>query len=167
MAKITLTGTPADTCGDLPAVGSRAPAFTLVKTNLSDVRLSDYAGRALILNIVLSVDTDTCPVSMKRFDESMAAGRKDVSVLTVSCDLPFAQGRYLRGAHLKHVEVASCFRDPAFARDYGVLMINGPLKGMLARAALVIDGTGVVRYSQLVREINDEPDYHAVLAALP
>lgn len=166
MATITLTGTPADTNSDVPVVGSKAPDFTLVKTNLSEVHLRDYAGRTLVLNIILSVDTDTCPRSMRRFDAELEK-LQNIAVLTVSNDLPFAQGRYLRGASLNRIEAASCFRDPAFAKAYGVLMINGPLKGMLARAVVVIDGEGIVRYSRLVSEINDEPDYDAVLAALP
>lgn len=166
MAKITLTGTPADTSGDLPAVGSKAPDFTLIKTDLSEVRLANYAGRTLILNILLSVDTDVCPTSVQRFDEEIS-GRPDIAVLCVSADLPFALGRYLRGAKLSRVEAASCFRDPGFARSYGVVMVNGPLQGMLARAVVVIDRNGVVAHTQLVREINDEPDYRAVLAHAP
>jgi len=165
MAKITLTGTPADTCGDIPAIGSKAPDFTLVKTNLADARLSDYAGRTLVLNVVLSVDTDTCPITVRKCEE-LAAARPDVSILTVSCDLPFAQGRYLRSSGLKKTEAASCFRDGSFARNYGVLMVNGPLNGMLARAAFVVDGQGIVRFSQLVREINDEPDYAGIVSVL-
>ena len=165
MAKITLTGTPADTFGDLPEAGSAAPDFTLVKTDLSEVTLADYRGRNLVLNIILSVDTDTCPLSLRRFDRELAE-RSDTHVLCVSADLPFAQGRVLRGDQLSRIEAASCFRDASFAEDYGVVMINGPLKGMLARAVVVIGPDGIVRHSELVSEINDEPDYEAALAAL-
>ncbi len=165
MAGITLTGTPADTSGELPAEGGRAPDFVLVRTDLSEITLADYAGRQLLLNIFLSVDTDICPHAVRRFDAE-AARRRDTVVLCVSADLPFALKRFLGTEHLEAVEAASCFRYPAFARDYGVGMVNGPLQGMLARAVLVIDKQGIVRHSQLVREINDQPDYEAALAAL-
>lgn len=165
MARITLTGTPADTAGDLPAVGRKAPEFTLVRTNLSEATLADYRGRKLVLNIFLGVDTDTCPLAMRRFNEERAK-RPDISVLCVSADLPFGLGRFLRSEGLERVEAASCFRSPDFGRDYGVIMVNGPLKGMLARALVVINEEGVVRHAQLVPEINDEPDYEAALAAL-
>ena len=165
MAKITLTGTPADTFGELPKGGSPAPDFQLVKTDLSEVTLADYAGRKLLLNIILSVDTDVCPLSLRRFDQELAK-RHDTAVLTISADLPFAQGRVLAAEKLERIDAASCFRDPSFAQDYGVVMINGPLQGMLARAVVAIDAGGIVQYSALVSEINDQPDYDAALAAL-
>ena len=165
MATVTLQGNTFNTSGELPAVGSAAPGFHLVDGKLNDVRLADYSGKKVILNIVPSLDTPTCATSARKFNEQ-AAGRDDVTVLVVSADLPFAQGRFCSAEGLENVVPLSLMRTRAFAKDYGVLMTDGPLAGITARAIVVIGEDGNVLYTQLVPEIADEPDYDAALAAL-
>lgn len=165
MATVTLQGNTFNTSGELPAVGSAAPGFHLVDGKLNDVRLADYSGKKVILNIVPSLDTPTCATSARKFNEQ-AAGRDDVTVLVVSADLPFAQGRFCTAEGLENVVPLSLMRTRAFAKDYGVLMTDGPLAGITARAIVVIGEDGSVLYTQLVPEIADEPDYDAALAAL-
>ena len=165
MATVTLQGNTFNTSGELPAVGSAAPGFHLVDGKLNDVRLADYSGKKVILNIVPSLDTPTCATSARKFNEQ-AAGRDDVTVLVVSADLPFAQGRFCSAEGLENVVPLSLMRTRAFAKDYGVLMTDGPLAGITARAIVVIGEDGTVLYTQLVPEIADEPDYDAALAAL-
>ncbi len=165
MATVTLQGKTFSTNGELPAVGSAAPDFNLVDGKLSDVHLADYRGKKLILNIVPSLDTPTCATSTKVFNEK-AGSRDDVLVLVVSADLPFAQGRFCTAEGVGNVAPLSMMRSRAFAKDYGVLMTDGPLAGITARAVVVLDEAGKVLYTQLVPEIADEPDYDAALAAL-
>ena len=165
MATVTLQGNTFNTSGELPAVGSAAPGFHLVDGKLNDVRLADYSGKKVILNIVPSLDTPTCATSARKFNEQ-AAGRDDVTVLVVSADLPFAQGRFCSAEGLENVVPLSLMRTRAFAKDYGVLMTDGPLAGITARAIVVVGEDGSVLYTQLVPEIADEPDYDAALAAL-
>ena len=165
MATVTLHGDTINTSGELPAVGSEAPDFHLVDGKLGDVRLADYSGKQLILNIVPSLDTPTCAISTKKFNEK-AAGRDDFVVLVVSADLPFAQGRFCSAEGIENVATLSMMRTRAFAKDYGVLITDGPLAGITARAIVVIGADGKVLYTQLVPEIGDEPDYDGALAAL-
>lgn len=165
MANITLQGNACNTSGELPAVGSTAPDFTLVDAKLNDVHLADYAGKKKLLNIVPSLDTPTCALSTKKFNES-AADHKDSVVLVVSADLPFASGRFCGMEGLDNVVPLSLMRGKAFAKDYGVLITDGPLAGITARAVVVLDADNKVLYTQLVPEIADEPDYDAALAAL-
>jgi len=165
MATVTLHGNACNTNGELPAVGSAAPDFHLVDGKLGDVHLADYSGKKKILNIVPSLDTPTCAISAKTFNEK-AAGRDDVVVLVVSADLPFASGRFCEAEGLKNVVPLSLMRTRGFAKDYGVLITDGPLAGVTARAIVVIDENDQVVYTQLVGEIADEPDYDAALAAL-
>jgi thiol peroxidase len=165
MATITLQGNACNTNGELPAVGSTAPDFTLVDAKLNDVHLADYAGKKKLLNIVPSLDTPTCALSTKKFNES-AADHKDSVVLVVSADLPFASGRFCGMEGLDNVVPLSLMRGKAFAKDYGVLITDGPLAGITARAVVVLDADNKVLYTQLVPEIADEPDYDAALAAL-
>ncbi len=165
MASVTLQGNAMNTNGDLPAVGSAAPDFSLVNGDLQDVRLADFSGRKRLLNIVPSLDTPTCAISTRKFNE-YADEHSNTVVLIVSADLPFAQGRFCTGESLSNVVPLSMMRSRAFARDYGVLLTDGPLAGITARAVVVIDGDGTVLYTQLVPEIADEPDYEAALAAL-
>jgi thiol peroxidase len=165
MATITLQGNACNTNGDLPGVGSTAPDFTLVDAKLNDVHLADYAGKKKLLNIVPSLDTPTCAVSTKKFNES-AAQHDDAVVLVVSADLPFASGRFCGMEGLDNVVPLSLMRSKDFARDYGVLITDGPLAGITARAVVVLDADNRVLYTQLVPEIADEPDYDAALAAL-
>ena len=165
MAKITLQGNPCNTSGELPAVGSQVPDFHLVDGKLNDVRLADYAGKKILMNIVPSLDTPTCATSTKKFNEH-AGSSADTVMLVISADLPFAQGRFCGAEGVDNVIPLSLMRSRAFARDYGVLITDGPLAGITARAVVVVGTDGRVKYTQLVPEIADEPDYDAALAAL-
>jgi thioredoxin-dependent peroxiredoxin len=164
MATVTLQGNQFNTSGELPAVGSTAPDFHLVDGKLNDVHLADYSGKKRILNIVPSLDTPTCATSTRKFNEKVA-DRDDVVVLIISADLPFAQGRFCEVEGLNNVVPLSMMRTRAFAKDYGILMTNGPLAGITGRAVVVIDENDQVCYTELVPEIADEPDYEAALAA--
>lgn len=164
MTQITFKGTQVSTQGELPEVGSRAGNFELVGTDLQPVRLSDYAGRQLVLNIFPSLDTGVCANSVRTFNEK-AAGMTDATVLCISRDLPFAQARFCGAEGIENVVTASDFRT-TMGEDYGVTMINGPLEGLLSRAVIVIDEQGVVKYAEQVPEITTEPDYDAALTAL-
>jgi len=165
MATITLQGNACNTNGELPGVGSTAPDFTLVDGKLNNVHLADYAGKKKLLNIVPSLDTPTCATSTKKFNER-AADHDDTVVLVVSADLPFASGRFCGMEGLDNVVPLSLMRGKGFAKDYGVLITDGPLAGITARAVVVLDADNRVLYTQLVPEIADEPDYDAALAAL-
>jgi len=165
MATVTLHGNECNTNGELPAVGSAAPDFHLVDGKLNDVHLSDYSGKKKILNIVPSLDTPTCATSAKTFNEKVA-GRDDVVVLVVSADLPFAQGRFCSAEGIENVIPLSLMRTRGFAKDYGVLLTDGPLAGITTRAIVVIDADDKVVYTELVAEIADEPDYDAAFAAI-
>jgi len=161
MTIITLKGSPINTIGSLPARGSQAPDFTLTKTDLGEVHLKNFIGRPILLNIFPSLDTSTCAAAMKQFNE-IAAKHSDVLFLCVSADLPFAQQRFCSAEHLSNVVPVSTFRHPSFGKDYGVLMMDGPIAGLLSRAVVVIDKTGKVSYTEQVGEIADEPDYGKV-----
>lgn len=165
MASVTLHGNACNTNGDLPAIGSTAPDFHLVDGKLNDVHLADYSGKKKLLNIVPSLDTPTCATSTKKFND-FAKLRNDVVVLVVSGDLPFAQSRFCSAEEIENVIPLSMMRTRGFAKDYGVLITDGPLAGVTARAVVVIDENDNVVYTQLVSEIADEPDYDAALAAL-
>lgn len=152
------------TVGELPAVGSTAPSFDLVGTDLSAVTSGDLAGRRVVLNIFPSLDTGVCAASVRRFNE-LAAGLENTSVLCVSADLPFAQDRFCGAEGIENVITASGFRS-TFGEDWGVRMVDGPLEGLFARTVVVVDADGQVTYTQVVPEISEEPDYDAVVAAL-
>ena len=164
MTQVTFKGSPVQTVGDLPGLGSDAPGFRLVKQDLSETTLTDYDGQKLVLNIFPSIDTPVCALSVKAFNEK-AAGLKNTAVLCVSVDLPFAQARFCGAEGIENVEAVSAFRSN-FGEHYGVTLADSPLAGLLARAVIVIDETGQVIYTELVREIAQEPDYAAALAAL-
>ncbi|WP_457673382.1 thiol peroxidase [Thiolapillus sp.] len=165
MTTVTLNGDPMNTNGELPKPGDVAPEFELTGGDLQTVRLSDHANRKVLLNIVPSLDTPTCAASARCFNEAFA-DRKDVVVLVISADLPFAQGRFCSTKGLDNVIPLSMMKDRRFAEDYGVLLVDGPLAGLAARAVVLVDEAGTVMYTQLVEDIADEPDYSAVLAAL-
>jgi thiol peroxidase len=165
MATVTLKGAEYHTNGDLPAVGSQAPDFRLVASDLSDVSLANYAGRKKLLNIVPSLDTPVCAISTRKFNE-YAKAYPDTVVLIISADLPFAQSRFCTGEKLENVVSLSMMRSRKFAKDYGVLLDDGPLAGLTTRAVVVLDGNNKVRYTQLVPEIAHEPAYEAALQAL-
>ena len=165
MAQITFKGSPVETVGSLPAKGSEAPFFCLVKTDLSEAGPADFAGKRLVLNIFPSLDTPVCATSVRRFNEA-AASLDNTVVLCISADLPFAQSRFCETEGLKNVVSLSVFRDPQFGLDYGVTLASGPLKGLLSRAIVIIDADGIVRYTEQVAEIVEEPDYSAALKVL-
>lgn len=163
MATITLKGNPIETVGTLPVVGSQAPDFTLVKTDLGSVSLKDFQGKTIILNIFPSIDTGVCAASTRRFN-SEASSRPNAVVICVSADLPFAHKRFCEAEGLQNVVPTSVFRAPEFGKNYGQTIATGPLAGLLARAVVVIGPDGKVKYGEQVPEIGQEPDYQAALA---
>lgn len=165
MAKITFKGTEVNTIGNLPAVGVKAPAFTLVKNDLSEVKLEDYKGKYIVLNIFPSIDTGVCATSVRTFNKD-ASKMPNTVVLAVSADLPFASGRFCTAEGIDKVYPASVFRNPEFAKDYGILMIDGPLKGLLARSVVVINPEGNISYTELVPEIGQEPNYLSAINSI-
>ncbi|MDQ7090626.1 MAG: thiol peroxidase [Methylococcales bacterium] len=164
MATITFHGKPIHTCGDLPSVGSKAPNFELVSTQLKNLSLKNFQGQRKVLVIVPSLDTPTCAISTRHFNEK-AARLDNTVILVISADLPFAQGRFCEVETIKGVQPLSCFRSD-FADDYGVRLTDGLLKGLTARAVMILDEDNQVIYSELVEEITNEPDYKAALAIL-
>lgn len=165
MAKITMKGNPIQTNGELPKSGSKAPDFKLTGGDLKDVSLANFKGKKKLLNIVPSLDTGVCATSTKKFNEHFK-NRNDAVALIISADLPFAQGRFCGAEGTKNVTTLSMMRDRNFAKDYGVLLQDGPLAGITARAVVVLDENDKVVYTQLVPEISQEPDYDKALAAL-
>jgi thiol peroxidase len=165
MSQVTLGGNPIDVAGALPAAGQQAPEFTLVGADLGDVTLAKFAGKRKVLNIVPSLDTPTCATSTRKFNES-AAKLDNTVVVVVSGDLPFAAKRFCTTEGIENVVTASTFRGREFAQAYGVDVTSGPLKGLTARAVVVLDANNKVLHSELVSEIKNEPNYDAALAAL-
>lgn len=165
MAKITFKGNPVETSGELPAVGSKAPALELTKTDLSDVTLSAFAGKKKLLTINPSLDTGVCQATVRNFNKK-AVERGDTVVLSISSDLPFAAKRFCTAEGIEAVVPLSLMRSRKFAKDWGLLMTSGPLAGLVARAVVVLDENDVVKYVELVPEIAQEPNYDAALAAL-
>lgn len=165
MAAITRYGKPIHTSGQLPAIGSIAPDFRLVDADLNDVTLASFKGRKKLLSIVPSLDTPTCSLSTKRFNEQASAYPNTV-ILIVSADLPYAQKRFCAAENTDKVKALSMMRNRQFARDYGVLIVDGPTEGITARAIVVIDENDKIIHAELVPEIRQEPDYEAALAAL-
>lgn len=163
MARITLQGNPFTTVGELPAVGTSLPPFTLAKRDLSPLDSRSLVGRRVVLNIFPSIDTPTCATSVRTFNKK-AAEAAGTQVVCVSMDLPFALGRFCGAEGIDRVEVASAFRS-SFGRDLGVLIADGPLQGLLARAVVVLDASGKVTHRELVVDVAKEPDYAAALAA--
>jgi thioredoxin-dependent peroxiredoxin len=165
MAKITLRGNPINTSGNLPSVGSKAPDFSLVKADLSNLTLSELKGKKLILSISPSLDTGICATSVRKFNVS-AAGKENVVVLAITKDLPFASSRFCTTEGITNVVALSGFRDTAFGKAYGVDIVDGGFAGLYARCLVVVDENGIVKYTQLVPEIAQEADYEPALAAL-
>jgi thiol peroxidase len=165
MTKIAFKGNPINTSGSLPQVGDKAPDFTLVNTDLEEVKLSDFKGKTVVLNIFPSLDTGVCAASVRKFNEK--AGSKDNTViLGISSDLPFAAGRFCSMEGIKNTIALSVFRDDSFAKDYGVLLVDGPMKGLTARAVVIVNPEGKVIYNQLVPEITEEPDYNSAIDSI-
>lgn len=165
MATITLQGNEVHTNGDLPSMGNKSPDFLLVNKDLKNIKLNEFSGKKKLLSIVPSLDTPVCAISTKKFSE-FAAQRDDVVVLIISADLPFAMSRFCNSESVENVITLSMMRNKDFARDYGILIQDGPLEGISARAVVVLDADNDVIYSELVSEISDEPDYQAALDAL-
>ena len=165
MGKVTFKGNVIQTAGSVPAVGSKAPDFTLTGTDLSDVKCTSFKGRNVVLNIFPSIDTPVCAASVKRFNQE-AATLADTVVLCVSVDLPFAHGRFCEAEGIKNVQAVSAFRSPGFGDDYGVRITSSALSGLFARAIVIIGKDGLVKYTQLVPEIAQDPDFAAAIRAL-
>lgn len=165
MASITLKGNPVTTAGELPAVGSSAPAFAGVKSDLSVCSLADLKGKKVVLNIFPSIDTGVCAASTRRFNQEAGALANTV-VLCVSVDLPFALGRFCGAEGLDNVVPLSVFRNPEFGSGFGVTITDGVLAGLLSRAVVVINEAGKVVYTEQVPEITQEPDYESAIAAM-
>lgn len=164
MAQVTLKGNPVNLSGELPAVGSTAPDFTLVAADLSEKSLSDFAGKRKILTINPSYDTGTCQAAARSFNQSVTKHPNTV-VLAISADLPFAQKRFCEAEGLGNVVPLSSFRS-RFGQDYGIECVDGPLKGLTARSVIVLDENNVVIKTQLVPEITAEPNYAEIEAAI-
>jgi len=165
MSDITLRGNTVHTVGELPAVGSKAPDFTLTTGDMGSISLSDLAGGRVVLNISPSIDTGICATSVREFNERVASVGDTVQ-LYVSADLPFAAGRFCGAEGLDSVKTGSTFKNPEFGDAYGVRMLDGKLEGLLARSVVVIGADGTVLHTELVPEIAQEPDYSAAIAAL-
>lgn len=165
MSTITLGGNPVHTNATLPAVGSVAPQFQLVGNDLSDVSLQDFKGQRVILNVFPSIDTATCATSVRTFNK-IANDLENTKVLCISRDLPFAQKRFCGSEGLENVVNLSDFRDGSFGNDYGLTLTDSALKGLHARAIVVVDENGVVSHTELVSEIANEPNYEAALKVL-
>ena len=165
MAKITLGGTPVETIGNLPEVGSQAPDFTLTASDLSIQKLSDFKGHKVVLNIFPSVDTGTCATSVRSFNKE-AAEMKNTKVLCISRDLPFAQARFCGAEGLDNVVMLSDFKTGQFGKDYGLEFATGPFEGLDSRCVVVLDENGVVKYTEQVQEVANEPNYKAALDVL-
>ena len=165
MSTVTLGGNPVNTSGELPSVGVASPSFSLTKSDLSTLTQADLSGKRVVLNIFPSVDTPTCAASVRHFNAA-AASLENTVVVCVSADLPFAQARFCGAEGLSNVVTASSFRSPEFGSDFGVTLTDSVLKGLLARAVVVVDESGKVVHSELVSEIAHEPNYDAALSAL-
>ena len=165
MKKVNFKKHPVNLKGALPQTGMPAPSFSLVKTDLATISLEDFKGKTLVLNIFPSLDTGICATSVRKFNQ-LASNMKDTLVLAISRDLPFAHSRFCTVEGIENVIPLSDFRGTSFSEDYGVMMTDGPLQGLLARAVVIIDPDQIVRYVQLVPEITQEPDYDEVLRRL-
>ena len=164
MATITRRGALVHTIGELPAVGTPLPPFTLTGNDMTDLDAGVIGGRRVVLNIFPSIDTGVCATSVRRFNQ-LAAGLANTLVLCVSADLPYAQARFCGAEGIENVITASSFRS-TFGSDYGVTMLDGGMRGLLSRAVVVADADGRVLYTEQVPNISSEPDYDAALAAL-
>jgi thiol peroxidase len=165
MATITLNGHPVHTCGDLPLPGHATPTFTLTRTDLSELTSVDLEGQRVVLSIFPSLDTATCAQSVSTFN-ILAADLSDTVMLCVSMDLPFAQGLFCGTRGVSRVVPASAFRHTEFGKAFGVTLMDGPLRGLFARAVVVLDENGTVVHTELVTELTHEPDYDLAIHAI-
>jgi thioredoxin-dependent peroxiredoxin len=164
MSTTMLRGNPVHTVGDLPAIGSTAPTYTLTGADLTDLSSETFAGSRVVLNIFPSIDTGVCAASVRRFNE-LASGLTNTIVVCASADLPFAMRRFCGAEGIENVTVGSSFRS-SFGSDFGVTMVDGRMRGLLARSVVVVDTDGTVLHTEIVPDIGDEPDYEAAVAAL-
>ncbi len=165
MATIKFKGSTVQTKGNLPKSGSQAPDFKLTGSDLSTVTLSMFKGKKVVLNIFPSLDTSVCAASVRKFNKE-AASLKNVAVLCISKDLPFAHSRFCTTEGLDKVVSLSEYKDTSFSSAYGVLIADGPLEGLMSRAVVTIDENGKILYNEQVPEITQEPDYEKALASL-
>jgi thiol peroxidase len=165
MATITLGGNDIHTTGNLPEVGSQAPDFSLIRSDLSKASLQDFAGTRVILNIFPSIDTDACATSVRNFNKR-ATELNNTQVLCISRDTPFAMKRFADNEETKNVTNLSDIKDGSFGEAYGLTIVDGPFEGFHSRAVVVLDEKGKVIYNQQVPEIGEEPDYLAALKIL-
>ena len=165
MATITLKGQEIHTEGELPRLGSRAPDFVLTDRDLKDVTLANWFGKKKLMSIFPSIDTPVCALSTKQFSVRAEAS-DDVVLLMISADLPFAHSRFCVSEDVENVVTLSTMRHDGFPHDYGVAIVDGPLRGLTARAVIVLDENNTVVHSELVSEVSDEPDYETALKAL-
>ncbi|WP_027137419.1 thiol peroxidase [Gaetbulibacter saemankumensis] len=165
MATVSLQGTPINTLGDLPEIGSTAPDFKLAKVDLSDVTLNDYKGSKVILNIFHSLDTGTCANSVRKFNEE-ASKLENTKILCITKDLPFANGRFCETEGINNLEVLSDFRDGNFGKNYNLVYVDGPIKGLLSRSIIILNEQSKVLYTEQVYDVVTEPNYEAALNAL-
>ncbi|HUH73210.1 MAG TPA: thiol peroxidase [Chitinophagales bacterium] len=165
MANITLKGNKIHTQGELPKIGEQAPDFKLTTGELAEKSIADFKGKNIIFNIFPSIDTGTCAISVRKFNEE-AADLENTVVLCVSKDLPFAQQRFFDVEGLKNVITLSEFRDNNFSDAYQVKITDGPLEGLMSRAVVVVNDEGKVIYTEQVPEIVEEPNYQKALDAL-
>ncbi|MFW0793849.1 thiol peroxidase [Gordonia sp. CPCC 205515] len=163
MTQITLKGNPINTVGELPAVGSKAPGYSLTGTDLGPIESSKFDSKAVVLNIFPSIDTPVCASSVRTFNQR--AAETGATVVCISNDLPFAMARFCGAEGIENVEVGSAFRD-SFGKDFGLTIVDGPMAGLLARAVVVLDADGTVTHAELVPEIAQEPDYDAALSSV-
>lgn len=163
MATITLEGNPIHTAGELPAKGKQAPDFCLTNKDMGDTRLADFAGKKIIMNVFVSIDTGICADSTRRFNEEVSKMDNTVA-LCISADLPFALARYCGAEGLDNVITLSAFRSPEFGKSYGLGITDGPIRGLMSRAIIIIDESGKVIYTQQVPEIAQDPDFEDALA---
>ena len=165
MTCITFKGTPINTLGTLPEVGTKAIDFQLTATDLSTQTLADFAGENCILSIFPSLDTQTCANSVETFSQRLAQ-ESHLRIICISRDLPFAQGRFAASKNIENIHFLSDFKTGQFGRDYGLEIVDGPLAGLLSRCVIAIDASGTIRYTQQVAEVAEEPDYTAAFDSL-
>ncbi len=165
MATITLKGKPIHTCGDLPLPGHATPPFTLTRTDLSEIASVDLEGKRVVLSIFPSLDTNTCAQSVLTFN-ALTADLRNMVMLCVSMDLPFAQGLFCGAQGLERVVPVSAFRHADFGQAFGVTLVDGPMRGLFARAVVALDENGTVVHTELVSELTQEPDYDLAIHAI-
>lgn len=165
METVYFKGTPCHTYGNAPQVDEKASCYHLVTSDLKDITCHDYEGKTVVLNVFPSLDTPVCAASVRRFNQE-AAKLENTVVICVSMDLPFAQARFCTANGIDNVVVASAFRSPLFGQKFGVQLVDGPLAGLLSRAVFILDGERIVKYSDVVEEITQEPDYEGALYVL-